>query len=79
MREITTDLITKTVSELCMSANYDLGRDVEDDLFGFAQPVALRQANLFAVRHYPHLAADGVAHFTPPGRHLEALLPEHPP
>jgi fumarate hydratase subunit alpha len=29
MREITTEKITKTVAELCMSANYDLGEDVE--------------------------------------------------
>jgi len=29
MREISTDTITATVADLCMSANYDLGADVE--------------------------------------------------
>jgi fumarate hydratase subunit alpha len=29
MREISTDTITETVAKLCMSANYDLGTDVE--------------------------------------------------
>ena len=29
MKEITTEKIIKTVAELCMSANYDLGEDVE--------------------------------------------------
>jgi len=32
MREITTDKITQTVAELCMTANYDLGKDVNSAL-----------------------------------------------
>ncbi len=32
MREITTDQITQTVAELCMTANYDLGEDVNSAL-----------------------------------------------
>jgi len=32
MREISTDTITATVADLCMSANYDLGTDVETAL-----------------------------------------------